>query len=123
MTRDMTSYRNIRLIGIVIIGLLVYFWPVPPGLSLEAWQLFAIFLATIGLVMVDVFPMGAASLMGITVAIANKSMTFKIAFKGFVSPITWLILIAFFISFGFVHTGLGRRIAYIFIAAVGRTPL
>lgn len=64
--------------------------------------------------------MGAASLMGLTAALLTKSMDFETAFNGFTSPITWLILTAFFISFGFVHTGLGRRIALIFIAAFGK---
>lgn len=117
------SKRTIKLIISVFIGLLIYFLPMPEGLNADAWQLFAIFLSTITLVMLGVFPMGAASLMGLTVAIFTKSMTFSVAFSGFTSPITWLILSAFFISFGFVHTGLGRRIALLFIAAFGKSSL
>src|SRR6185503_5217766 len=101
----------------------VYLLPMPEGLSEVSWQLFAIFLSTIALVMLNVFPMGAASLMGLTVALAVKAMDFATAFNGFTSPITWLILSAFFISFGFVHTGLGRRIALVFIARFGKNAL
>jgi DASS family divalent anion:Na+ symporter len=119
----LNSKRNIKLIFSLFVGWLVYFLPTPAGLGADAWQLFAIFLSTIVLVMLGVFPMGAASLMGLTVAILTKSMTFSVAFSGFTSPITWLILSAFFISFGFVHTGLGRRIALLFIAAFGKSSL
>ena len=35
----------------------------------------------------------------------------------------WLIVIAFFISRGFIKTGLGERIAYLFMVAVGHTSL
>lgn len=115
--------RNVRMIGCLLIGALVYALPVPDGLSADAWKIFAIFLSTIALVMLDVFPMAAASLMGLTAAVVFKSMDFATAFNGFTSPITWLILSAFFISFGFVHTGLGRRIALRFIAAFGKNAL
>lgn len=117
------SKRTIKLMTALFIGCLIYVLPMPAGLNADAWQLFAIFLSTIALVMLGVFPMGAASLMGLTIAILTKSMTFHDAFSGFTSPITWLILSAFFISFGFVHTGLGRRIALLFIAAFGKSSL
>lgn len=117
------SLRNIKLGFCALIAILIYFLPIPAGLSAEAWQLFAIFIGTICLVMSGVFPMGAASLMGLTAALATKAISFDQAFSGFTSPITWLILSAFFISFGFVHTGLGRRIALVFIAAFGKSSL
>lgn len=117
------SKRTIKLFASLFIGCLIYMLPLPEGLNADAWQLFAIFLSTISLVMLGVFAMGAASLMGLTAALLTKSMDFTTAFSGFTSPITWLILSAFFISFGFVHTGLGRRIALGFIAAFGKSSL
>jgi len=116
----MNSKHTIRLVAAIFIGLFVYLLPTPEGLTGASWQLFSIFLGTIALVMLGVFPMGAASLMGLTMAILTKSLDFETAFNGFTSPITWLILSAFFISFGFIQTGLGRRIALIFIAAFGK---
>ncbi len=104
-------------------SLLIYLLPTPQGLSLQAWQLFAIFIGTIFLVMSAVFPMAAASLMGLTAAISTKSLSFNQAFIGFVSPITWLILISFFISFGLVQTGLGRRLALLFIGLFGKNSI
>lgn len=118
-----TSQRTARLLAAFAVGALIYALPLPVGLNADAWQLFAIFIGTIFLVMAGVFPMGAASLMGLTVAIATNALSFEVAFSGFTSPITWLILSAFFISFGIVHTGLGRRIGLMFIATFGKSAL
>jgi len=117
------SKRSIKLLASVLVGITIYALPTPNGLSDHAWHLFAVFLGTITLVMTGVFAMGAASLMGLTAAMLCKLMSFQEAFSGFTSPITWLILSAFFISFGLVHTGLGRRIALWFIARFGKTIL
>lgn len=117
------SKRSIKLLAAILVAVIIYLLPIPHGLTQNAWELFAIFLGSIVLIMTGVFPMGAASLMGLTVALVSKSLTFPEAFSGFTSPITWLILSAFFISFGFVHTGLGRRIALWFIAAFGKNTL
>jgi DASS family divalent anion:Na+ symporter len=119
----MTTNRLLRFFAALFFAGLVSLIPTPEGLSDNAWQLFAIFLGTIVLVMTGAFPMGAASLMGLTAALLKKVLTFQQAFSGFTSPITWLILSAFFISYGLLHTGLGKRIALIFIALFGRTIL
>jgi DASS family divalent anion:Na+ symporter len=117
------SKRIIKLLSAVFISALLYFLPAPTGLSESAWHIFAIFVGTITLIMSGVFPMGAASLMGLSAALLFKVMSFEEAFSGFISPITWLILSAFFISFGFVHTGLGRRIALWFMSRFGKNTL
>ena len=38
-------------------------------------------------------------------------------------PIVWLVLAAFFMSRGMIKTGLGSRIAFLFIRAIGRHSL
>ncbi len=63
--------HSINVIISFLLGILIYFLPIPQGLSEEAWRLFAIFIATIGRVMLGAFPMGAASLMGISVAVGS----------------------------------------------------
>jgi DASS family divalent anion:Na+ symporter len=42
---------------------------------------------------------------------------------GYADPVVWLVLAAFFISRGMIKTGLGRRIAFLFIKAIGRHSL
>lgn len=47
----------------------------------------------------------------------------KTAVQGFGNPSIWLIAMAFFISRGFVKTGLGRRIALQFVRLFGKKTL
>jgi DASS family divalent anion:Na+ symporter len=46
-----------------------------------------------------------------------------LALKGYSDPVVWLVLCAFFISRGVMKTGLGRRIAFLFIRALGKRSL
>jgi DASS family divalent anion:Na+ symporter len=45
------------------------------------------------------------------------------ALKGYADPIVWLVLAAFMISRGMIKTGLGRRIALLFVRAIGHSTL
>jgi len=45
------------------------------------------------------------------------------ALAGYADPIVWLVLAAFFISRAMIKTGLGRRVALIFIRAIGHHSL
>jgi DASS family divalent anion:Na+ symporter len=45
------------------------------------------------------------------------------ALSGFADATIWLIVLAFFIARGFIKTGLGSRIAYLFVALLGRRTL
>ncbi len=119
----MKTKQTLGLLSAIFFAVFVYMLPTPDAVTPEAWKLFAVFLGTITLIVIDAFPMGAASLMGLTAALLTHSLTFEEAFRGFTSHITWLILSAFFISHGLVHTGLGKRIALLFIAACGKSSL
>lgn len=105
------------------IGALLWFSPMPEGISEKAWHLFALFVATIFAVIVKPLPMAAISLLSLTVAIFGKILTFDEAFSGFSNEVVWLIVMAFFIAKGFVSTGLGNRIAYFFMKVFGKTTL
>ena len=52
----------------VSVGLLLWFVPVPEGLSVKAWQMFAIFVATIAGIILAPLPMSAVALISATVA-------------------------------------------------------
>lgn len=119
---------NVRLIKILLsLGVGATLWwgvSVPAGLEdPRAWQLLAIFLATITAVIIEAVPMGAATLLGLSAAVITQTLSFKDAFSGYSHHVTWLIVIAFFISHGFIETGLGRRVAYFFIAAFGKSSI
>ncbi len=105
------------------VGAIIWFIPPPEGVEQAAWQLFAIFVATICGIIARPLPMGAVAMIGIVATAATKTLTAGEALSGFSNTVIWLIVIAFFISRGFIKTGLGARIAYIFMAALGKKSL
>ena len=119
-------------------GLFVFLLPVPDGITRESWALLAIFIATIVGTILRPVPSGAMVLLGITAVILARVMPvyslrigtgsietarIKSALAGYADPVVWLVLAAFFISRGMIKTGLGRRIAYLFIRTIGHRSL
>jgi anion transporter len=107
----------------IAVGVLVWLIPVPAGVTKNAWQLLAIFLATVVGIITQPLPLGAVALMGLGAAVLTKTLTFAAAFSAFGDPIPWLIALAFFFAKGFIKTGLGNRVAYQFVKVFGRTSL
>jgi len=108
-----------------IAGLLLSLWflPVPAGLDLKTWHLFAIFITTIIGIITNALPMGALTLVALTTACITHTLTIKQALSGFSSATIWLILTAFLLARGFIKTGLGARIAYYFVLNMGKSTL
>lgn len=115
--------QPILLLLSIMIGMMIWFSPIPAGITAKAWHLLAIFVATIFAVIAKPLPMAAVSILSLTVAILSKTLTFEEAFIGFSNDVVWLIVMAFFIAKGFVSTGLGNRIAYFFMKVFGKTTL
>ena len=44
------------------IGVAIWFWPVPAGLTAQAWHLFAVFVAAIACVLLGAFPLLTAAM-------------------------------------------------------------
>jgi hypothetical protein len=105
------------------VGIILWFVPAPTGVTKNAWQLLAIFLATIVGIITQPLPLGAVALMGLGAAVLTKTLTFTAAFSAFGDPIPWLIALAFFFAKGFIKTGLGNRMAYQFVSLFGKTSL
>lgn len=136
---DSSTRVLIRKWAIVIAsGLIVYLMPVPSGITVQAWGLLSIFIATIVGSILRPVPGGAMVLIGITAVIVSRVMPvdparvgsgsietarIKQALAGYADPVVWLVLAAFFISRGMLKTGLGRRIAFLFIRAIGHRTL
>lgn len=108
---------------VLLAGLAVLLVPVPQGITPKSWQLFAIFAATITGSIVRPLPGGAIVLLGIVAIALTGVLTINQALAGYADPIVWLVLAAFFMSRGMIKTGLGRRIAFVFIRAIGRHSL
>ncbi|MDD3224487.1 MAG: anion permease [Clostridium sp.] len=113
----------VKLIISIAVGALIWFIPAPIGVKPAAWHMLAIFVATILGCILKPFPIGAVAIIGLTMAqLLNVTSTAK-AIAGFGESSIWLIVIAFFISRGFIKTGLGSRIAYQFVKFFGKSTL
>src|SRR6185503_9651914 len=97
--------------------------PVPAGITPQSWRLLAIFAATITGSIVRPIPGAAIVLLGITALPVFRVLPINEALTGYADKFVWMVLAAFFISRGMMKTGLGRRIAFIFIKAIGRHSL
>lgn len=104
-------------------GLAILLTPVPEGITPKSWQLFAIFVATIIGSIVRPLPGGAIVLLGVAAIALTGVLPVAEALGGYADPIVWLVLAAFFMSRGMIKTGLGRRIAFLFIRTIGRHSL
>jgi hypothetical protein len=105
------------------VGLAIWFIPPPEGVDIKAWHLLAIFVATIVGIIVKPLPMGAVALIGIMATALTGTLSIGDALSGFNNTTIWLIVAAFFISRGFIKTGLGERIAYYFMSMLGKRTL
>lgn len=112
-----------RWLIIVAVLLLIWFSPAPEGVDPKAWQLLAIFIATIIGLILQPLPMGAMVLLGITATVLTKVLSLGQALSGFTNSTVWLIVTAFLLARGFIKTGLGRRIAFLLVKAFGKTTL
>ncbi|KRM76410.1 anion permease [Secundilactobacillus collinoides] len=117
------KYRKLILpflIGIVIWGMT----PIrPTSISVAGWHILAIFIATIIGCITRPMPIGAVAIVGFTITVLTKTVSTDVALTGFGNATIWLIVMAFFISRGFIKTGLGRRIALNFASAFGKHTL
>ncbi|WP_425609197.1 anion permease [Ureibacillus aquaedulcis] len=115
--------KIIPLLVVVLIGAVIWFIPPPGDLQIQAWHLFAIFVATIIGLIIKPIPMGSVAILALTVITVTKTLTLEEALSGFQNSTIWLIVIAFFISRGFIKTGLGTRVAYLFVRLFGKKTL
>ena len=124
------SFRPGPALVAVAITLVIWFViPVPEGVKPNAWHMLALFIGTIAAIIGKVMPIGALSIIAITlVAITGvtndkPSAAIADALSGFSNSLIWLIGISIMISRGLIKTGLGARIGYYFISLFGRRTL
>ncbi|MGX7594518.1 anion permease [Planococcus plakortidis] len=115
---------NWKLLLICVgIGAIIWFIPAPAGLETDAWHLFSIFVATIVALVIKPIPMGSTAILALTVIALTQILTLEQSLSGFQNTTIWLIVIAFFISRGFIKTGLGTRVSYLFVRLFGKKTL
>jgi len=121
---DRKRYEKAWKYGIPLaIGLVLWFVPAPAGLQPKAWHMFALFVATIAGIITAPLPMSAVAILGATIAALTGVIGFDDVVKSTGTDLVWLILLSFFISRGVIKTGLGRRIALLFMRLLGKRTM
>ena len=108
---------------VVLVGALLWLVPTPEGVEPRAWQLLAVFVATMVGIILRPMPMGALAFVSVSFAVLSGTLTIGEATGGFGSTVVWLVVAAFFIATAFVKTGFGTRIAYHFMRLLGKRSL
>ena len=116
-----TKIRN--SIITVAVGVLIWMIPVPGGLKQQAWNVLAVVVATIVGFILHPVPIGAIAFISISLTACLGVLDLKQVLSGFSNDALWLIVAAFFFARGFIKTGLGRRIAYGIVYAIGSSSL
>ncbi|MFX3627129.1 DASS family sodium-coupled anion symporter [Campylobacter sp. LH-2024] len=128
----------IKLFIPFVVGLIVYFIPIPEGLNANAWLYFSIFIGLIiGLILEPISP-ALIGVIAVTLAVLFKvgpvgsnnietiikdSVAIKWGLSGFSDSVVWLIFAAFTIGLGFSKTGLGERLALYLVSKLGKSTL
>jgi divalent anion:Na+ symporter, DASS family len=122
---EKSEFRSklVRWAIVLVAGVAIWALPTPSGITPKSWLLFAIFVATITGSIVRPVPGGAVVLIGVAAVTLTGVLPIGEALAGYADPIVWLVLAAFFMSRGMIKTGLGRRIAFLFIRAIGHHSL
>ena len=108
-----------KLLIPIAIGVVLWLIPPPEGLSAKAWQMFAIFVATIAGIILAPLPMSAVAIVSATVATLLGVIPFSEVVASTGTDLVWLVLLAFFISRAVIKSGLGRRVALMFMRLLG----
>ncbi len=124
MSTPTTSFRR-RLLRAIpfILAFGIWYWPIPAGLTREAWHLFAIFASAIVAVILNCFPLLTASLLAVAAAVLTRTLDPAKAFAGFANQSVLLVVVAFLVANAVVKSGLGKRISLLVVRVFGRSTL
>ncbi len=84
--------KLVRVIGVVVVALIIWYLPHTPEISAQGWHLLAIFTATIVGFILRPYPTGVMAFMGSAAAVATSSIKMNEALLGYAEPNVWLIV-------------------------------
>lgn len=125
-----------KLVAVVIIGLTMSFFPVPDGLTQDAWIFFSLFICVLIGLIIEPLPTAYIALLGVVIACILKigppvntsgdvtsSEAIAWGLSGFSNTTVWLIVIAYNFALGYEKTGLGKRISLALVTKMGKSTL
>ncbi len=104
-------------------GVLVFLLVPASVAPYEHRALLAIFVATIVGSIVQPLSGSAMVLLGVVALVLFRAVPIEKALSGYADKFVWLVLAAFFISRAMIKTGLGHRIALIFVRMMGKKTI
>jgi DASS family divalent anion:Na+ symporter len=107
----------------VILAGVLWWWPPPAGLTLEAWRLFAIFIAAIFSVVINALPILTASVFAVATAVLAGLLRPDDAYAGFANGTILLIVLSFLVASAVIKCGLGVRAGHLMVSWFGRSTL
>lgn len=114
------SWRRAAIV--LVPGALLYFLPIP-GFTPIQRHLLAVFLATIVSLVAQPVPMGVSLIVALTVLALTRTVAPNRVLTGFSNQTVWLIFTAFLFARAVTMTGVGMRLAYLFIRRFGHSAL
>ena len=114
---------TLKAVAPFVLGLGIWFAPIPEGLTREAWHLFAIFAAAIFAVIVNAYPLLTSALLAGAIAVLTNTLDPAKAFAGFANPSVLLVVVAFLVAQAVVKCGLGQRISLKVVSLFGKSTL
>src|SRR6187402_561988 len=119
----MTMGQRLNRAAPFAVALGIWFFPVPAGLTAEAWHLFAVFAAAIATVLLGAFPLLTAAMIAVGGVVLTGTITPEQAYSGFANSSVLLVVIAFIVAQAVVKSGLGRRISLLMVSRFGGSSL
>lgn len=110
-------------LAVLVLAVAIWFIPPPEGLTVPAWRLFAIFIATIASVITGALPILTASMFAASAAVLTGLLTPTQAYAGFANSTILLVVMAFLVARAVAKCGLGHRLGHVVISRFGRSTL
>ena len=107
----------------VLVGIVLWFLPVPAGLKPAAWHMFAIFVATIIGFILHPIPIGGVTLIAVGLTGFLKVLKPAEALSGFGNATIWLIVGVYMFLICFIMSGLSRCIAVVILSLLATSSL
>jgi divalent anion:Na+ symporter, DASS family len=119
----MSTALRLKRLAPFVLALVIWFLPVPDGLTAPAWHLFAVFAAAIASVLIGSFPLLTASMLAVGAIVLTGTIKPEQAYSGFANSSVLLVVIAFIVAQAVVKSGLGRRISLFMVSLFGGSSL
>src|SRR3974390_2405186 len=106
-----------------VLAIAIWFYPVPAGLTPQAWRLFPIFVSAILSVLIGVLPLLTSTMLAAGAVVLTNTISASKAFSGFANTSVLLVVVAFLVAQAVVKSGLGQRISLFMVSLFGRSSL